>query len=148
MERRVVITGMGAVTPLGNDVKTYWQGLKESRCGIAPLTAFDTAHHAAKLAAEVHIDVNTYIPAAESRKMDRFTQLAVIAAAEALANSGLTEQNCDFDRCCVLIGSGIGGLSTITREHKRGMERGFDRVSPLFIPMSIANMAAGQVAIL
>lgn len=147
MNRRVVVTGMGAVTPLGNDVKTYWNNLSAGVCGIAPITAFDASGHAAKLAAEVKIDAKEYLPVSEIRKMDRFTLLAVIAAQEVLADSGINAENSDLSRCAVLVASGIGGLATIEREHSRGLERSFDRVSPLFIPMTIANMAAGRIAI-
>jgi 3-oxoacyl-[acyl-carrier-protein] synthase II len=109
--------------------------------------AYDTSTQAAKLAAEVRRDLKGLVTPAEARKMDRFTLLALIAAREAFAESGLTAANADLDRVDVLIGSGIGGLSTTVREHTRAQERGFDRTSPFFIPATIANMAAGQVAI-
>ena len=147
MNRRVVITGMGAVTPIGNNLSSFWQGVREGRCGVGPITQFDASQQKVRLAAEVDIDLSDLIPAAEQRKMDRFTQLGVVAAREALADSGLAGGSFDPARCGVLVSSGIGGLSTIERECARGLERGFGRVSPFFIPMSITNMAAGRIAI-
>ncbi|MDR1116704.1 MAG: beta-ketoacyl-ACP synthase II [Oscillospiraceae bacterium] len=147
LNRRVVITGMGALTPLGNDKDTFWASIRQGRCGIAPITLFDTSNHKAKLAAEVKVDGSDYLPAGEVRKMDRFTMHAVIAADEALRDSGITGENADPGRCGVIVASGIGGLGTIEREQMRGTEKGFDRVSPYFIPMSISNMAAGRISI-
>ena len=147
MNRRVVITGMGAVTPLGNDKDTFWSSIKNGVCGIAPITAFDTANHKVKIAAEVKIDSDSVVPPAEARKMDRSTLLGVIAADEALRNSGINPDNADITRCGVISASGIGGLSTMEREHSRGLEKGFDRISPYFIPMVIPNMTAGRISI-
>lgn len=147
MDRRVVITGMGAVTPLGNEVATFWQNIKDGVCGIAPIRGFDAGQHRVKLAAEVTLQVQNYFSAAEARKLDRFTLLGIIAAREALADSGIKEDAVDYDRCGVIIATGIGGLATIEQEHSKGLRRGFDRISPFFIPMVIANMAAAQVAI-
>lgn len=147
MNRRVVITGMGAVTPLGNEVASFWRNIRDGVNGIGPIRAFDTANHRAKLAAETDVDLKSHLPAAELRKMDRFTALGMVAAAEALADSGLDTEAVDLDHCGVLVSSGIGGLSTIEREHEKGMAKGFDRVSPFFIPMVIPNMAAGRIAI-
>jgi 3-oxoacyl-[acyl-carrier-protein] synthase II len=143
----VVITGMGALTPLGSSAAETWAAVKRGDCGIAPIMAYDPGNQAAKLAAEVRADLTDAVAPAEARKMDRFTLLAVIAAREAFADSGITAENTDLDRVDVLIGSGIGGLSTTARELDRAHERGFDRVSPFFIPMTIPNMAAGRVAI-
>ena len=148
MKRRVVITGMGAVTPIGNTVPELWAAAREGRCGIGPITAFDPAPQKVRLAAEVKgLDIAAHIPRAEARKMARFTQLGVIAAGEAFAQSGITPENTDLSRCGVLVSSGIGSLATIEEEHSRGQQRGWDRVSPFFIPMSITNMAAGTIAI-
>jgi len=147
MKRRVVITGMGALTPIGNNHKDFWSSIRRGDCGIAPITAYDTENMAVKLAAEVKVDINEHIPPQETRKMDRFTTLAVIAAREALQDSGIDAQNTNLDRAGVLISSGIGGLGTTVTEQFRGEKRGYDRVSPFFIPMTIANMAAGRVAI-
>ncbi|MDR3278019.1 MAG: beta-ketoacyl-ACP synthase II [Oscillospiraceae bacterium] len=146
MKNRVVITGMGAVTPIGNTHADFWAAIRRGDCGVSLITAYDTSNQTVKLAAEVKIDVEAYIRPADARKMDRFTQLAVIAAREALSDSGVTAENTDLTRAGVIISSGIGGLSTTEREHSRGLERGFDRVSPFFIPMTIPNMAAGRVA--
>ena len=145
--RRVVITGMGALTPIGNTHADFWAAIRRGECGIAPITAYDTEKQAVKLAAEVKINTDDFVPPNEARKMDRFTTLAVIAAREALADSGISAENTNFDRAGVLISSGIGGLGTTVEEHTRGEKRGFDRVSPFYIPMTIPNMAAGRVAI-
>ncbi len=146
MRRRVVITGMGAVTPIGNTLQQTWQGARAGTCGIAPITAYDTTGQKVTLAAQVKgLDVEAHIPRAEARKMARFTQLGLIAAQEAFAQSGITPDNTDMDRCGTLVSSGIGGLPVIEEEHSRGQSRGWDRVSPHFIPMSISNMAAGGI---
>ena len=148
MRRRVVITGMGAVTPLGNDVPTFWQGLREGRCGIGPITHYDTSSQKVKLAGEVKdLPVAEYIDAKAAKRMDPFTQFAIIAAKQAYQQAGLTPENVDAERFGVLISSGIGGLNTIETEMRRGLEKGFDRVSPFFVPMNITNLAAGNVAI-
>ncbi len=147
MNRRVVVTAMGAVTPLGNNVELFWQGLKEGANGIAPITAYDASALPVKIAAEVKIDVKEYFQSADLRKMDRFTVLALLAAAEAYQQSGLANAELDLNRGAVLIASGIGGISTIEKEQTKGLEKGFDRISPFFIPMTIANIAAGRIAI-
>ena len=147
-KRRVVVTGLGAVTPIGNTAPESWAGAREGRCGIAPITQFDTTGFKVKLAGEVKgLVVEDHIDKREAKKMARFTQLAMIASDEAFADSGIQMENEDPERCGVLISSGIGGLGTIEAEHSRGLEKGFERVSPFFIPMAISNMAAGQVAI-
>jgi 3-oxoacyl-[acyl-carrier-protein] synthase II len=138
---------MGAVTPLGNTHTDFWAAVRRGDCGISEITAYDTANQAVKLAAEVRIDTEEYIPPSEARKMDRFTVLALIAAREALRDSGISAENTDLERAGVLISSGIGGLATTAQEHSRGEAKGYDRVSPFFIPMTIPNMAAGRVAI-
>lgn len=147
MKRRVVITGMGAVTPIGNCVEELWQGVLEGRCGIGPITAYDPSAQKVKLAAEVkNLDL-TALLSRDIRRLDRFAQLGLVAAREAFIQSRVTPQNTDFDRCGIIFSSGIGGLPFITTEQIRGMDRGFDRVSPFFIPGSISNMAAGVIAI-
>lgn len=147
-KRRVVITGMGAVTPIGNDLPRLWQGAKDGLCGVGPITAYDTASQKVKLAAEVKgLDIGAFIPPGEARKMARFTQLGLIAALEAFSQSGITAENTDLTRCGTLVASGIGGLPVIEEEHSRGLARGWDRVSPHFIPMSISNMVSGVIAI-
>lgn len=145
--RRVVITGVGALTPLGKTAPELWAAIQRGENGIGPITAFDTEGRAAKLAAEIHGDIVSQVSPAEARKMDRFTLLAVLAAREALQDSGITAENTDLERADVIVGSGIGGLSTTMREHLRGLDRGFDRVSPFYIPTTIPNMAAGRIAI-
>jgi 3-oxoacyl-[acyl-carrier-protein] synthase II len=147
MNRRVAITGIGTVNPLGNNCKTFWEAIRNGTCGIGPITAYDTSESKVKLAAEVKIEIADYYTPVESRKLDRFTLLACIAASEALSDSGITSENTDLDRCGVVVSSGIGGITTIAQEQMKGAEKGFDRVSPFFIPMSIANMAAGRIAI-
>ena len=147
MKRRVVITGMGAVTPIGNTTAELWAGVRAGTCGIAPITAYDASAQKVQLAAEIkNLDPAARI-GKSARKMDRFTQLAVLAAREAYGQSGLNPDNCDPTRAGVIFSSGIGGLPTIEAEHDRGRERGFDRVSPFFIPMCISNMAAGTIAL-
>ena len=147
MKRRVVITGMGTVNPLANNVQDSWQAAKEGKCGIGFITQYDTANQKVKIAGEVKINPEDYLDKKEVRRMDRFTQLAMIAAKEAMDDCQIDWANTDTSRMGVIFSSGIGGLSTIENEHNRGLERGFDKVSPFFIPMAIVNMAAGQIAI-
>jgi len=148
MKRRVVITGMGAVTPIGNNLRELWQSARDGVCGIAPIAAYDPGEQKVTLAAEIKgLDIEAHIPRAEARKMARFAQLGLIAALEAFAQSGITPENTDLTRCGTLVSSGIGGLPVIEEEHSRGLAKGWDRVSPHFIPMSISNMAAAVIAI-
>ena len=148
MRRRVVITGLGAVTPIGNNVKEFWQGIREGRCGIAPITYYDTSQQKVKLAGEVkNFEPEKVIEKKELRRMDRFTQFAQVAAAEAMEDSGIDLEKVDRSRFGVLVASGIGGLNAIQNEDRRGSEKGYDRVLPYFIPMCISNMAAGHIAI-
>ena len=145
-KRRVVITGIGAVTPLGLTITESWAGLRAGKCGIGPITQYDPAAQKVKLAAEVKgFDPEQYMSKAEAKRMGRYTQFAVAAAREAL--SGVEKEALDLDRCGVILSSGIGGQAITEAEHKRGMDRGFDKVSPFYIPTAICNMAAGQVAI-
>lgn len=148
MKRRVVITGLGTLNPIGNSVEEAWKNCKAGVCGIGEITAFDASEFKVKVAAEVKsFKPEDYMDKKEARRMDRYTQLAVAAANEAVKDSGLDMEKEDADRCGVLVSSGIGGLDTLANEHSRGLERGFEKVSPLFIPMCISNMAAGQIAI-
>ncbi len=148
MKRRVVVTGMGALTPVGNSVPESWAAVRQGRCGIAPITHYDTSRQKVKLAGEVKgWDPDTVIDKKEVRRMDRFAQLALGAAVEAMAMSGLEMEREDSSRCGVLVSSGVGGFGTMESEHTKGEEKGFDRVSPFFIPMVISNMAAGHIAI-
>lgn len=148
MKKRVVITGMGAVTPIGNSVDEFWTNAKAGTVGIDEITKFSTADYKVKLAAELKdFDATAYMDRKEARRMDPFCQYAIAASIEAMKDSGLevTEENAD--RIGVIIGSGIGGLGTIEAETKKLLEKGPGRVSPLMIPMAIGNMAAGNVAI-
>ena len=147
--RRVVITGLGAVTPVGLTASKSWQAVKDGVCGIAPITQFDPTGMKVHLAAEVKgFDPANCMTKPEAKHMGRFTQFAVACAKEALADAAFDPAQADLDRCGVIISSGIGGLSITESEHDRGKEKGWDRVSPFYIPMGICNMAAGQVAIL
>ena len=148
MKRRVVITGMGAVSPIGNTAEEMWQSAREGRCGIGPITHFDTTNHKVKLAGEVKdLDFTPYLDKKELRRMDLFSQYAMVAAIQAWRDSGLAYEKIDPTRFGVDISSGIGGINTIETEYERGREKGFDRVSPFFVPMDISNLAAGNVAI-
>lgn len=147
-KRRVVITGMGAVTPIGHTAEESWQAVRQGVCGIAPITAYDTSAQKVKLAAEVKdFDPSADIDKRELRHLDRYVQLALVSALEAYRQSGLVMENENPYRCGVFFASGIGGFNTIQRECLKGEEKGYDRVSPYFIPMVIANMAAGTIAI-
>lgn len=146
-KRRVVITGLGTVNPLGNNVADSWAAARAGKCGIGPITQFDTTDFKCKLAGEVKdFDPETVVDKKEVRKMARFTLLALGAAAEAIADSGL-DTEAEGKDIGVILSSGIGGLPTIEEQHARGEEKGMEKVSPYFVPMAIANMAAAQVAI-
>lgn len=146
--RRVVITGLGAITPLGKNIQETWDSVQAGKCGIAPITLYDTSDRKVTLAAEVKdFSPQEYLDKREARTMDRFSQFALIAAKEAFADSGLNMEVEDSARCGVIVSSGIGGLATLEGEDGKGREKGYDRVSPYFIPMVITNMAAGNIAI-
>ena len=148
MERRVVITGLGAITPIGNDVKTFWEGIKEGKCGIDQITAFDTTNFKVKLAAEVKgYNPEDYFDKREAKRLDKFSQYAIIASREAWKDSGLDKEKENMERVGVILGSGIGGIETIETEQTKLIEKGPDRISPMYIPMGILNMATGNVAI-
>ena len=145
--RRVVVTGLGAVTPLGNSAAETWEAMKNGRNGIAPITLFDTENFKAKLAGEVKgFDPKDYLEVNEILRTDRYEQLAVAAAAQAVAESGV-KGTVEPERFSVIFGTGIGGISTFETEHRKLIEKGPRRVSPLFIPMMIGNMASGMIAI-
>lgn len=146
-KRRVVITGMGAVSPLGNSIDELWSNVKAGKCGIREITRYDTSDMKVKVAAEVDLEPKEHLHGSESKNMDRFALYALVAGRQAYYDSGITAENTNLDRCGTLVSSGIGGLPKIVQEQLRGMEKGFDRVSPFFIPMSISNMAAGRLAI-
>ena len=144
---RVVVTGLGAITPIGNDVASFWQGLKDKKVGIAPITYFDTTDYKAKLAGEVKdFDPKKYMDPKAARRMGPFSQYAVAAAGEAIAQAGLDMEKEDPFRVGTSIGSGIGSLQAMEREHKKMLEKGPNRVNPLLVPMMISNMAVGNVA--
>lgn len=144
---RVVVTGLGAITPIGNDVASFWQGLKDKKVGIAPITYFDTTDYKAKLAGEVKdFDPKKYMDPKAARRMEPFSQYAVAAAGEAIAQAGLDMEKEDSFRVGTSIGSGIGSLQAMEREHKKMLEKGPNRVNPLLVPMMISNMAVGNVA--
>lgn len=146
--RRVVVTGLGAVTPVGNNVQDMWESVKAGKCGIDRITHYDTTDRKVCLAGEVKdFHPEEVIEKGELRKMDPFTVFAVAAAKEAMEDSQLNMEHEDALRCGIIFSSGIGGLGTIQNECTRGLEKGFDRVSPHFIPMAITNMAAGHIAI-
>lgn len=146
--RRVVITGLGAVSPIGNDVNTVWNSIEQGVCGIAPITHFDTSDYKVKLAGEVKdLDMEAYFSKRDLKFNDRFTQFARIVSKQAMIDAGLKKDPDDAMRFGCMIGSGIGGIDTIEQASKTLEGRGPSRVSPFFIPMSLANLAAGQVAI-
>lgn len=147
--KRVVITGMGIISPIGNDISSFWNSLTAGVCGIGPITAFDTAEYKVKLAAEVKgFDPLLYMEKQEARKQDRFSQYAVAAASQAMADSGLQSgENIDAFRLGVYIGTGTGGMQTFLTESEKLLEKGPSRTSPFFIPMMISNMASGNVAL-
>ena len=148
MKNRVVITGLGAVTPVGNKVETFWQAIKNGQNGIARITAFDPEGFKATLAAEVKdFAPEDFLDKKEVKRLDRYCQFALVAAEEAYQDAGLAVAQIDRERFGVIVGSGIGGLQTIEQQHSRLLEKGPGRVSPFFIPMVIGNMAAGNIAI-
>lgn len=148
MERRVVITGIGAITPIGNNIEEFWNGIKTQKCGIDEITRLDTSDLKVKLAAEVKdFNAEENFDKRTARRMDLYSQYAVVASREALKSSGITEENTDMTRVGIVIGSGIGGLVTMQKDIGACETKGPDRVSPMFIPMGIANMATGNVAI-
>ena len=145
---RVVVTGLGAVTPIGNDVPTYWEGLSTGKNGVAPITLFDAARHACRFAAEVKgFDPSGSIEPKEAKRWDRFCQFAVVAAKQAVAHAGLTIDARNANRIGTAIGSGVGGLLMMETQAHVLAERGPDRVSPFCVPMMIPNMATGLTAI-
>lgn len=148
MENRVVITGMGAVTPLGNTVEDFWNGLKNGKCGIDFITEFDPKDYSAKLAGEVK-DFNPadYMDFKQVKRMDRFCQLAMAAAKEAVKDSKIDLESIAKERFGVIVSSGIGGIGTIETQHEILLQKGPRRLTPLIIPMIITNMAAGNIAI-
>ena len=148
MKRRVVVTGMGAITPIGNTVDEFWNSVKEGKCGIGEITKFDTTDYKVKIAAQVKDFVaKERMDFKAAKRMEVFSQYAVVAAREAFEQSGINMENEDPYRVGVCIGSGVGGLETTEREHNKIVENKPSRVNPLMVPLMITNMAAGNVAI-
>ena len=146
--RRVVVTGMGAITPIGNSVEEYWQSLQEGKTGFAEITYFDTTDYKVHIAAEVkNFDPKNYMDRKSARRMEKFSQYAVAAAKEAMEDSGLDMEKEDPYRVGICIGSGVGSLQSIEREYAKLLDKGPSRVNPLLIPLMIPNMAAGNVSI-
>lgn len=147
--RRIVITGMGAVTPIGNTVNETFAALRQGVCGIAPITHFDTGDRKVKVAGEAkNLDLEDYFPKKEIRRMDRFVAFALIAAREAMKDAGLDNNNdWNKERCGTIVSTSVGGLGTIETEHTKGGLKGYDRVSPYFVPGGISNIAAARIAI-
>lgn len=146
--RRVVVTGMGAITPIGNSVEEFWSGIKEGKTGFGPITYFDTADYRCKLSAEVKdFDPAQYMDKKSARRMEQFCQFAVAAAGQAIADAGLIMEQEDPYMVGCSVGSGIGSLQAMEREYDRLKEKGPGRVGPMLVPLMISNMAAGNVSI-
>ncbi|MGF1522378.1 MAG: beta-ketoacyl-ACP synthase II [Leptolyngbyaceae cyanobacterium] len=146
--KRVVITGLGAITPLGNDLESYWQGLLDGRSGIGTITHFDASRHAARIAAEVKgFDPHDYMDRKDAKRMDRFAQFAVSTSRQALADARLEITALNAEQIGVMIGTGVGGLKIMEEQQEVYLNRGPSRCSPFMVPMMIANMAAGLTAI-
>ncbi|WP_281678410.1 beta-ketoacyl-ACP synthase II [Eggerthia catenaformis] len=148
MKRRVVVTGLGSINAIGHNVAETWESIKNGINGIDTISLFDAGHMKVQLAGEVkNLNIKDYLNPKEARKMDRFTQLGMIASLEAYKDARLNESTINTHRFGVNVSSGIGGLKTIEDNYQKGLEKGFDRVSPFFIPMAISNLASGQIAI-
>ena len=148
MKRRVVITGLGAITPIGNSVDEFWAGVRQQKVGIDFITRFDASDYKAKLAAEVkNFDAKNYMDFKMAKRMETFSQYAVAAAGEAIADAGLDMADEDAYMAGTSVSSGIGSLDAMEREHKKLLEKGPSRINPLLVPLMITNMAAGNVAI-
>lgn len=148
MSRRVVVTGLGAITPIGNSTEEFWKSIRENKVGIGPITRFDTTDYKAKLAAEVKgFNAKDYMDFKAAKRMELFCQYAVAAAGEAVRDAGIDTEKEDPYRIGVSIGSGIGSLQALEREHEKLLTRGPGRVNPLLVPLMISNMAVGNVGI-
>lgn len=148
MEKRVVITGLGAITPIGRNTEETWEAIKHKKCGIDKITLFDSTEYKTSLAAEVkNFNPLDYFEQKQVKRLDRSSQFAIVAAREALKDSGITQENTDLERVGVFVSSGIGGLHTLQEQCVINHVKGHNRVSPMFIPMAIANMPAGNIAI-
>jgi 3-oxoacyl-[acyl-carrier-protein] synthase II len=146
--KRVVVTGMGVISPIGNDIDTFWESVKEQKTNFKPISYFNTDEYKVKLAAQVEdFKADKYMDAKAARRMEAFCQYAVAASAQAIQNSGLDLEKEDLTRIGVSVGSGIGSLQSIEREHEKLLEKGPKRIATLLVPLMISNMAAGNVAI-
>ena len=146
--KRVVVTGVGAVTPIGNNSQAFWEAVKAGKNGVGEITRFDTSEMKCHIAAEVKdFNAEEFIDKKELRKMDLYTVYTVVAASEAFENAGINMENEDSWRVGVITGSGIGGIETFSQQHETLMEKGVSKISPFFVPMMISNMGAAQVAI-
>lgn len=146
--RRVVVTGMGAITPIGNSVEAFWNGVKEKKTGFGPITKFDASEYKCHVAAEVKgFDAKEFMDFKAAKRMELFCQYAVAATKEALADAGIQMETEDPYRVGCAVGSGIGSLQTIEREYKKLLDKGPNRINPLMVPLMISNMAAGNVSI-
>jgi len=147
MKKRVVVTGIGCITPVGHGKEEFWKAITEGRSGLGPITKFDAVDYPTKIAAEVKdFNVEDYMEKKEAKKMDLFVQYAVAGAKLAMEDSEINTDNIDHEEFGVVLGSGIGGISTFEEQHKKMLEKGPRRISPFFIPMMIVNMASGQVS--
>jgi 3-oxoacyl-[acyl-carrier-protein] synthase II len=147
MDRRVVVTGLGVISPIGNTVEDFWTSLKEGKSGISKIERFDASEYTTQIAGEVKdFDCSQYLGRKDAKRMDRFTQFAVCAAGQALEDSGLDVDTLDMTRFGTILGSGIGGIETLEAQHQRLLEKGPNRVSPFLIPMMISNMVSGHVS--
>lgn len=148
MKKRVVVTGMGAITPIGNSVESFWESVKQEKIGFAPITYFDASEYKCKLAAEVKdFHAEEYMDKKSARRMELFCQYAVAATKEAMEDAGLDMEKEDPYRVGCAVGSGIGSLQAMEREHSRLVEKGPSKVGPMLVPLMISNMAAGNVSI-
>ena len=149
MKNRVVITGMGVITPVGNNIKEFWESLVEGKGGIGKITKFDASDYPVRIAGEVKdFNPEEYIDKKNIRKMDLFTQYAVAASIQAVRDSGINFENEDTERIGVIVGSGIGGMGTFENQHRNLMNKGPKRISPFFVPMMITDIAPGHISIL
>ncbi len=147
MKTKVVITGMGVITPIGNDIDTFWQAIQEGKCGIGPVTRFDASTMDSRVAAEVkNFDASLYMDKKDARKMADFTQFAVAASVQAWKNAGMETAGIDPDRVSIMLGNGVGGIEIFEQSHKKLLESGPSRMLPMTVPMMIINEAAGNIA--
>ena len=149
MKKRVVVTGMGAITPIGNSVDSFWESVKQGKIGFDKISYFDASEYKCKLAAEVKdFNAENYMDKKSARRMEQFCQFAVAAAKEAIEDAGIDMEKEDAFRVGCAVGSGIGSIQAMEREYTRLVEKGPSKISPLFVPLMISNMAAGNVSII